>query len=494
MTQDEDTKLIKKSIGQNAILNVFTTLLRVIFPLITFPYVSRVLQVENLGKVNYATSIISYYALFAALGISTYAVREGARNRDNRIQTERFASQVFSINIVSTVVAYIALALSLVFVNKFHDYTVLLIIESATILFTTLGVDWVNIIYEDYTYIALRSFTVQIFSLVALFIFVHRTTDYYIYAIITVANQGIISVLNIFHVRKYCRVRFTFKMDIRKHIRPIMVLFSNNLAVSIYVNSDMTMLGWMIGDYYVGLYSVAVKIYTIIKQLLAALYNVMIARLSYYYAQEQLEKFKSLLNNAINAIIFLTVPATCGLICISREVILVISGKSYIEATTCLQILSIALFFAMLGGVFSNCVNLPLKRERINLIATSISAAVNIGLNIFLIPIFHHNAAAFTTLISEFLVFAILFFCTKDHYDYFNKHDIFLNLIKSFISAIPIISIAFVFHHLVEINDVLYLFIEIIFGGGAYFMINVLLKNQWVYKVKDNITAKIRRN
>lgn len=246
--------------------------------------------------------------------------------------------------------------------RKFHDYTLLLIIESATILFTTIGVDWVNIIYEDYTYIAIRSFIVQVFSLISLFIFVHSTSDYYIYAIITVANQGLISILNIFHVRKYCRVRFTFKMNIRKHIKPIMVLFSNNLAVSIYVNSDMTMLGWMIGDYYVGLYSVAVKIYTILKQLLAALYNVMIARLSY-------------------------------------------------------------------------------------------SAAVNIGLNIFLIPLFNHNAAAFTTLISEFLVFAILLFYTKDHYDYFNRHDIFLNLVKSFISTIPIFAFSYVFHHLIEIKD-----------------------------------------
>lgn len=489
---DEGNKMVKKSISQNAILNIFTTLLRVVFPLITFPYVSRVLQVENLGKVNYAISIISYYALFAALGISTYAVREGSRNRDNRAQTEQFASQIFSINILSTIGSYVALALSLIYVSKFRDYTLLLIIESTTILFTTLGVDWINIIYEDYTYIAIRSFIVQIISLVSLFLFVHRASDYYIYAIITVANQGIISILNIIHVRKYCKIRFTLKMNIWEHIKPIMVLFSNNLAISIYVNSDIMMLGWMVGDYYTGLYSVSVKIYSIIKQLLVALYNVMIARLSYYYAQKNLDLFKTLLNNAINGIIFLTVPATCGLMCVSREVILIISGKSYLDASYSLQILSVALFFAMLGGVFSNCVNLPLRREKNNLIATSIGAIINIGLNIVLIPIFHQNAAAFTTLISEFLVFIILLYCTRDHFDFFYKHDILLNLINSFVSVIPIIFLFYIFHYVIIVNDILYLFIELIFGGGSYIGINMLLKNQCVYQFKNNIRKKLK--
>lgn len=490
--ETETTDVENKSVGKNALLNVFTTLLRVVFPLITYPYVTRILKVENLGKVNYATSIVSYYALFAALGISTYAVREGSRNRNNRRKTEKFADQVFSINVLSTVLAYIVLGISLIFITKFHDYALLILIESLSILFTTIGVDWINTIYEDYAYIAKRSLIIQIFSLVSLFAFVHKSTDYYIYAIITVASQGIVSVLNILHVRKYCKVRFTWHLHLKRHLKPILVLFSNNLAVSIYVNSDTTMLGWMVGDYYVGLYSVAVRIYTVIKQLLAALYNVMIARLSFYYAQGNIDKFKELLNNAINAIVVMAIPATCGLICVAREVILVISGRDYLPATLSLQILSAAFFFAIMGGLLANCINLPLKREKMNLIATSISAVVNIGFNVVLIPKFYQNAAAFTTFLSEFTVSMILLYSVRDHYDFFDFKSIGINIVKSLISAVPMIVLAYIYSKVLNLNDLAYLALEVITGAGSYLGMNLLLKNQWIYKVKENLTRRNR--
>ena len=116
---------IKKSIKLNAILNTIKTSLSIIFPLITFPYASRVLQVENLGKINYTASIITYFTLLSGLGIVTYAIRQGAKIRDDKDKFSKFANEIFSINIITTIISYILLFLTITFVDKFHQYTFL---------------------------------------------------------------------------------------------------------------------------------------------------------------------------------------------------------------------------------------------------------------------------------------------------------------------------------------------------------------------------------
>ena len=128
-----------KFIGINALLNAIKTIFSIIFPLITFPYISRVLGVENIGIYNFSSSVVSYFTLLAGLGISTYAIREGARYRNDRIKISDFCSEVFSINVISTLVSYVILLFCLFFLNKLHDYISIIVILSISISFTTLG-------------------------------------------------------------------------------------------------------------------------------------------------------------------------------------------------------------------------------------------------------------------------------------------------------------------------------------------------------------------
>ena len=158
----------QKSLKLNMVLNAIRGLLKVVFPLITFPYISRVLGVDNLGKYNFANSIISYFILFAGLGISSYAIREGSyfRNETNRLKV--FADEMFTINMISTVTAYLCLICVIVIVPKFWDYKILLIIFSLQIVFCTIGIEWIYSIYEEYVYITVRSILFQLISLILL--------------------------------------------------------------------------------------------------------------------------------------------------------------------------------------------------------------------------------------------------------------------------------------------------------------------------------------
>ena len=146
-------------------MSAFKTLMNIIFPLITFPYASNVLQVENLGKVNFASSVCGYFLLFAGLGISSYAVREGSRYVNDREKLSAFASEMFSINMISTALTYAVLAVTMLFWTKLHAYTDLMLVLSLQIFFTTIGTEWVFTIFEEYTYITIRGLLFQVLSI-----------------------------------------------------------------------------------------------------------------------------------------------------------------------------------------------------------------------------------------------------------------------------------------------------------------------------------------
>lgn len=392
---------MKKSLSFNAAMSALKTLMSVIFPLITFPYASNVLQVENLGKVNFANSVCGYFMLFAGLGIGSYAVREGSRYVNDREKLSEFASEMFSINLLSSAVTYAALAVVMIFWTKLHAYTDLMLILSLQIFFSAIGTEWVFTIFEEYTYITVRGIIFQIVSVLMLFAFVKTKDDYCIYAGITVFSAVGANVLNFFRARKYCRIRVTTKIDWKKHLKPIMIIFASSLATTLYVSSDTTLLGILGTDYNVGIYAVAGKIYGIVKNLLSAVLVVSIPRLSHYAGVGDRENFNKLFNEIFNALLLVVAPAVMGLFLISREVVLFISGESYLDAVMPLQILSIALLICLFGWLYNSCVLLPCRKEKELFWVTLISGTLNVVLNILLIPSFRENAAAFTTLLAE---------------------------------------------------------------------------------------------
>ena len=404
----------KKSLGLNAILNAIKSGLSIVFPLITYPYAFRVLHVEGIGKVNYANSIETYFLLIAALGITSYATREGAKLRDDQKKLSIFANQIFTINIISTLVAYGILGLCLALIKPLQDYTLLILLQSSSIIFTTLGIEWVNNIFEDYLFITIRSIIIYVVTLVMMFLIVRTEEDYYKYVFLSVFTQILICVSNWIYCRRYIKIRITTQLNLRKHFCPIFVMFANAIAINIYVNSDVTMIGWIQGDYCVGIYECAVKIYTVIKRMIAAMYTVAIPRISYYIGMGDKESIRKTYTTLFSSITLFLLPASVGLTCVSREVIWLLGGGEYAEAVTALRILSLSLIGAVLGGLVTNSLNIPLGREKLSARATILSAIINIWLNVILIPVFKQNGAAITTVVSEFFVLTYCVCKTKD--------------------------------------------------------------------------------
>lgn len=473
----------RKSIKINVVLNIINTFLTMSFSLLTYPYASRVLQVENWGKVNYTNSIVSYFVLVAGLGINTYAIREGSSYKRQQRKLNLFASQMFSFNFGTSVMSYVLLIIIIFLNTSLREDWLLFLIQGIAIINVWIGSNWINVVFEDYVFITIRSIVVQLLSLVLLFSFIKDQNDFYYYAAINVIPNFVLGIINLFYVRKYCKFYFTTHINIRKHLKQIFVFFSNTLAVTIYINSDTTMLGWILGNYYVGLYSVAVKIYTAIKTIITAVYNVSIARLSEQVAQGDMQSYKVLLNKIINTVILFSIPAMFCLRVLAKEIIIILSGSEYIASKDALEILAFAIFFAIMGGVLAYCVNVPLKQEKKVLTATMISAAENIILNIFLIPRMGIKGTALTTLMAEMTVFMILLIGLRKQRCLFDINAISINIMKCTIAIIPMYGIKFFYYYLGEESGLIKTFIFILVVGIEYIGIGMVLKNEHIFSL-----------
>ena len=427
----------KTSMKVNAIFNAIRTLINILFPLVTFKYISQVLLTDNIGKVNFSNSVISYFTLIADFGIATYAVREGAKYRSNKQRFEEFASDIFSLNIFTMILSYILLIFLISIYEKLDVYKWILIIQSGSLMFNVIGATWINTIYEDYKSILYRSLFVQIISLILLFAFVRDQNDYYQYAMVSVLAQSGVNIINSIYIRKYCRLKVRFSKKMLHYIPALCILMGISITTTVYVNSDITMIGLFRGDSEVAYYSVAVKIYNVIKAILAAIIIVGIPRLTELYFSKDYDRYRELSLKSLNVLLTFMLPIIAGVFLLSEEAVLLVSGVQYLDSVVTLKILCIAVAFAVLATYITDIIILPQGIEKGALYAAALSAVMNIVLNLIMIPQYGFNGAAITTVISEAFVCIIsiiyVYFKDKKNLRFILNKEIGRNLIKSMI-------------------------------------------------------------
>ena len=464
-------------IGKNSIIYMIKTVVGLLLPLITYPYVMRILSVESMGAINFANSIISYFSLLAMLGINTFAIRNGAKYRSSRSDFTKFASEIFTINLITTVFSYILFIMLFTLNTKWHDYSELLFIFSVSIPLTTLGVEWVYTIYEDYVYITVRSLLFQLISVVFLFLFVKTGKDVMQYAIYTVLATSGSNILNFIRVKKYVQLKFIFTERMKQYIKPILVLFASSVAASIYLNSDITILGYLRGDNDVGMYNSAVKLYTVSKTVLTAVVTVSMPTLSFLVGSHKDEEYHRAFDKLFQTIFFVSVPAALGLSVVSYNIIVLFAGSSYYFAGLYLKVLALALIPSTIGSFMaSGCLVLFGKETKI-LQASIAGALVNIVLNMIFIPEYGTVVATITTLIAEILTTCMHLYNSRNILNYKNS---FNSMVKTLVSAIVMYLLCLIVVDMIS-NSVLALFVTIGIGMMVYLVLSLLLKNKSIY-------------
>lgn len=473
-----------KSLKKNAIYAFFKTFMNIAFPIITFPYASRILTPESIGKVNFSNSIIQYFIILASLGINTYATREAAKLKDDKEKLSTFAQEIFTINLISTFISYILFFILLFKIQIFKPYFTIMLISCTKIFFNLISFDWLYTAEEEFKYITLRSIFFQIISLIFLFLFVKSPTDTEKYAIFGIISSVGSNLFNFFNLRKFINFKFQ-KLYIKKHLKPIFIFFGTSIVISIYTILDTSMLGFMSTAIEVGYYSVSIKIINMITSLFTAVISILLPRLSLYLNTQLINEYKSIIIKTINIMIILTIPSILGLIILAKPIIFLLSGTQYQPSIKGMIIMSPTIFMCVFASIAGTILTSK-KKEKISFYACFIGSIINIILNSLLIPKFGYIGATIGTVITQTIVMIHQIIPEKE---FFLNKKIYTNLFSVCISAL-IMCIAIIFiKHIIK-NNFLLIVISVISGIIIYSICLFIMKNKTFIEYINSLKYK----
>lgn len=425
-----------QSIFCNFIMNIILTMSSFFFPLITFPYVSRILLPVGTGKVSFAASVINYFLLIAQLGIPTYGIRACAKVREDKEKLNKIVQEILLISVIMCIVAYVLFLIALFSIPRLYQERKLMVVTSSMIVFTTFGVEWFFKAMEMYSYITWRSIIFKCIALVAMFLLVREQKDYVIYGAISIFASSASNLLNFFYLHKFIDIRKRVKVNFSAHIKPIFIFFAMSCATTVYLNLDTTMLGFMKTDADVGYYNAAVKIKNMLVSIVTSLGAVLLPRVTVYIEKNENEKFYNLSIKAISFVLFLAVPLLVYFLIFAKPCVLLLSGEEYQNAVLPMQLMMPTLLFIGLTNIMGMQIMVPMGKESKVLASVVAGAITDLILNAILIPRFSVSGAAIGTVTAEIVVFTYQYFCNrKIFHDLFSKVCIWKVIVSALIAA-----------------------------------------------------------
>ena len=479
----------EKSVKLNMLMNSILTMSNMIFPLITFPYVSRILLPTGTGKINFAYSIVLYFSMFAQLGIPTYGIRACAKVRDNKIELSRIVHELLAINLVTCVFSYAVFFLASGYVDKIKNELPLFLVMSITILLNAIGVEWLYKALEQYSYITIRSVVFKFIAVIAMFLFVRSEGDYIIYGFITIFAASASNILNFWNLRKHIYIKKINSYNFKRHLKMVFVFFAMSIATTIYTNLDNVMLGFMKGDEQVGFYSAAVKIKNLLISLVTSVSAVLLPRTSYYVDRGLINEFNQLIRKTMHFVISLSVPLCIYFILFAKESILFLSGDDFFGSITPMMIIMPTLVLCGITNVIGIQLMIPMGLERKVLYSEIAGAITDLILNAVLIPNYGASGAAFATLVAELIVLLWQYVSIKNlKIKVFSDTPFKLITIASIISSALVVVIMFI-----NANNFIKLAISSIIFFATYGIIFYINKDELIITSINQIKNRIKK-
>lgn len=477
------------SIKKNYFYNILLTASNVLAPLFVYPYVLRILGPEGIGKVHFAMSVMGYFLMIAQLGIPLYGIKEIAKVRDNKDKLSKVFSELFFINLLTSVLVFTFYLFIISLVPKFKSDFILFAIVGINILINLFTIDWFYSGLEEYKYITLRSVGVRILYIIAIFIVIHDKSDYIKYALLIVLSLALANSINMIYLLKKINLNFA-NLDLKKYLKPIMWIFFAGVIGSIYNKFDIILLGFITDDKYVGFYTTNRRITSLIIAFVSALGTVLIPRLSYYINNNMQTEYKKIAEKSLNFIYFLTIPSIIILIMLAKEILLFFGGEKFLPAILSLQLLSLQILATSLATFFGFQVILANNDEKSMMLSNISGAIVNIILNLLLIKKFLHNAPSFAIVVSEFAVVATQIFLARK---YINFNIINFKSLKYFFCGFLVLVFLIIIKSITD-NFLILIFLGLIFSMAIYFTFLLIIKDDIALLIMDFVLKKTRIN
>jgi O-antigen/teichoic acid export membrane protein len=390
-----------QTVKKNFLYNLLLQVSKVLFPLVTAPYIARVLDPEGVGIANFVNTYSSYFALFAVLGIPLYGIREIAKKRNDLKASEGFVSQIISIELFSTLLASLFYLLSVYFVGQLNENATLFLFAGIALYITPFKVEWFFCGREEFGYITFRSLLIKAVSVFLLFVFVRTKEDILNYILLgvfaTIVNE-MWNYVKLYKMGIHPRIRFK---GCAQHLRAVLALFASSIAISIYAMLDTLMLGFQSSYQEVGYYNSAMHVIKALLPVATSLSAVAIPRVATYIHEGDTDKVNELMNKSLGIVSFLAFPLTIGIIMVSPSFVPLFFGNQFYGAILPMQIASVLLLSIGLNNLNGIQVLISVGKDRQFLYSVLGGAIANFLLNLYLIPEFGAAGAAFSSVYAE---------------------------------------------------------------------------------------------
>lgn len=474
-----------QSVKVNYILNLINTGTQMLFPLITFPYVCRVIEADGIGQINFFQSIISYISLFTCLGIPMYAIREIARDRSDVVQMNRTAMEILLLHSMLTLVGYAIVAILCLTVPQIQVNIPLFLILSLTIFFTAIGCEWFYQGIEDFKYITIRGLIIKTVSVVLLFIFVKSKTDLLYYGCYTVFGVLGGNIFNFFRLRKYIhRENIIFsELHIKRHIKPVLKVFSFSVVTSIYLQLNTVLLGFLKNALAVGYFAAATKVMQMLLTMSACLGSVMMPRASHLIAENKEAEFNRLIQKSYDFTLAIALPMTIGLIFCAPSLITALCGVKFEHSILPSQIIAPIILMVAISNVFGIQVLFPKGKINIVTLCCGIGAVADLILNLCLIPFFSYIGTSIAYLGAEVATTVSMYFIGRKYIPiiYFKKSHLTYAL-GCIVMALALYGIS-----LLQLPTLTILLLQGCCGVLAYFIILCICKDEMLVQILSKI-------
>lgn len=421
------TSSIKTNFAYKSLLTVSTY----IMGFITFPYVSRVFGAEYLGLVSFVDNTISYFLLFATMGISNIGVREIAAVRNDKEALSRTFSNLLGTNMAftfATLAVYMAVVSSVPSMNRHIE---MFYIGAAKILFSSFLVEWLYTGLEDFRYITIRSLCIKLLYVIAVFALIRRPEQYRLYFSLSVITVVLNSTINFIYARKHIRIKFKELFNFR-YFKSNVILGIYSIMTSMYLTFNVMYLGLVRSNTDVGYYSAAFKMYSVILGFFSAFTSIMLPRMSSLLAEGENDRFNSLVGKSFKGVSTFSIPLITGSIIMAPQIIEIICGNGYEGAVLPMRIIMPAILFVGIAQILAVQVLMPLRKDNVLLAASVTGAIVSILINIISVNSLGAVGSAAVLICSEGIVTTFYVCYTEWHkVIHLPYQDILYQVVKS---------------------------------------------------------------
>lgn len=474
----------------NFIMRMLRILIGGVFTFFLLKFSTNIFSPVEIGEIDYANTIILYISSIASLGINNYGIRETALVSNNKERLSYSTIELLLIIFITTLIGYVVLFMMIYWFGFFSNIKTLLLIMSINILLMNLGINWFYIGIEEQTFITVRFVIVRFVVAILLLLLVHDEDDFIIYVILYTSIEGGMGILNMLFLPKRINFGVNFrKLNLRKHIRPLLTIFVGSISIIIYNQINVIMLSSYYPDR-VAFFSIPNQVIYFIVVLVTLLVPVLMPKVVQAINQRDYDVVDKYSVLSLQYILFFALPIICYIMAMSKEITLMLSSESFLEAQEPFRYFSLTILLVAVNNFFGLQILYSYNKEKIYSLVIFIALLINIILNFLFIPIYRENGVVISAIFSELLKALLLYFYCRRFIASVNLFSFrfFKYFIASLIMLVPIYRMS-----TLDLTYTMSISLSFFIGGLSYLLTLYLLKEELVLLCVKKISYFIKR-